>query len=231
MFALRAGQFDCMVLDLGLPDMTGFELIEQIRKDSALQGLPIIIYTGKDLTRKQETELRRMADSIIVKDVKSPERLLDETTLFLHRVQENLPLLKQEMLEQVRLADPVLAGKQVLIVDDDIRNIFALTSLLERYHMQVRYAENGKDAIETLQNTSGIHLVLMDVMMPDMDGFETIRAIRKRAKYRALPIIALTAKAMKGDRENCIEAGASDYIAKPVDTEQLLSLLRVWLYH
>ncbi len=228
--ALASDQYDCMVLDLGLPDMTGFELMERIRKDAALHDLPIIIYTGKDLTRKQETELRRLADTIIVKDVKSPERLLDETTLFLHRVQENLPPTKREMLDQVRLSDPVLENKQLLIVDDDIRNIFALTSLLERYRMNVRYAENGKDAIEILQNTAGIHLVLMDVMMPDMDGLETIRAIRKRAKFRSLPIIALTAKAMKGDRENCIEAGASDYIAKPVDTDQLLSLLRVWLY-
>jgi CheY-like chemotaxis protein len=171
-----------------------------------------------------------VAESTIVKDVKSPERLLDETTIFLHRVQENLPRSKQEMLEQVRSSDPVLAGKQVLVVDDDIRNIFALTSLLERCHMQVRYAESGRDAIEILHTTSGIHLVLMDVMMPDMDGLETIRAIRKRAKFKSLPIIALTAKAMKGDREHCISAGASDYIAKPVDTEQLLSLIRVWLY-
>ena len=227
---LSAETFDCMVLDLGLPDMTGFELIERIRKDVTLRDLPIIIYTGRELTRKQETELRRLADSIIVKDVKSPERLLDETTLFLHRVQENLPPTKQEMLEQVRQADPVLMGKRVLIVDDDMRNIFALTSLLERYHMNVVYAENGRDAIEILQNTPGTELVLMDVMMPEMDGLETIQAIRKKAKFKSLPIIALTAKAMKGDRENCIEAGASDYIAKPVDMEQLLSLLRVWLY-
>jgi HAMP domain-containing protein/CheY-like chemotaxis protein/signal transduction histidine kinase len=228
--ALASEPFDCMVLDLGLPDMTGFELMERIRKDASLRDLPIVIYTGRDLTRKQETELRRLADTVIVKDVKSPERLLDETTLFLHRVRENLPANKQEMLEAVRHADPVLAGKHVLVVDDDIRNIFALTSLLEGYQMQVSYAENGKDAVEILQNTAGVQLILMDVMMPEMDGLETIRAIRKRAKYRSLPIIALTAKAMRGDRENCIEAGASDYIAKPVDTEQLLSLLRVWLY-
>jgi HAMP domain-containing protein/signal transduction histidine kinase/CheY-like chemotaxis protein len=229
--ALHAEPFDCMVIDLGLPDMTGFALMEQIRKDEALKDIPIIIYTGKDLTKKQETELRKLADTIIVKDVKSPERLLDETTLFLHRVQANLPPTKREMLDKARQADPILTGKKVLICDDDIRNIFALTSLLENQHMEVVYAENGKDAVELLANTPHVDVVLMDVMMPEMDGYETMRAIRKRAKFKTLPIIALTAKAMKGDRDQCIEAGASDYIAKPVDSEQLLSLLRVWLYN
>jgi CheY-like chemotaxis protein len=228
--ALRQEPFDCMVIDLGLPDMSGFALMEQIRKDESLKEIPIIIYTGKDLTKKQETELRKLADTIIVKDVKSPERLLDETTLFLHRVQANLPPTKREMLDKARQADPILTGKKVLICDDDIRNIFALTSLLENQHMEVVYAENGKDAIDLLVNTPHVDVVLMDVVMPEMDGYETMRAIRKRAKFRSLPIIALTAKAMKGDRDQCIEAGASDYIAKPVDSEQLLSLLRVWLY-
>jgi CheY-like chemotaxis protein len=189
-----------------------------------------VIYTGKELTRKQETELRRLADSIIVKDAKSPERLLDETTLFLHRVQASLPSSQKQMLEHARLADPVLAGKRILIVDDDVRNIFALTSLLEQRRMEVLYTENGKDALELLKGDGRIDAVLMDIMMPEMDGFETMRAVRKMAKFKSLPIIALTAKAMKGDRETCIEAGASDYISKPVDTEQLLSLLRVWLY-
>jgi len=228
--ALESAHFDCMVLDLGLPDMTGFELIERIRKEQGLVDLPIVIYTGKQLTRKQETELRRLADTIIVKDAKSPERLLDETTLFLHRVQSTLPSSQKQMLEHARLVDPVLAGKRVLVVDDDVRNIFALTSLLEQRQMQVLFTENGKDAIETLKNAGHVDVVLMDIMMPEMDGFETMRSIRKIAKFRTLPIIALTAKAMKGDRETCIEAGASDYISKPVDTEQLLSLLRVWLY-
>jgi CheY-like chemotaxis protein len=229
--ALKAEPYDCMVLDLGLPDMTGFDLIKRIRKEAASADLPIIIYTGKELTKKQETELRRLADTIIVKDVKSPERLLDETTLFLHRVQANLPTPKRQMLEQVRMVDPILSDKKVLIVDDDMRNIFALTSLLERHQMEALYAENGKDAIETLKATPEINVVLMDVMMPEMDGYETTRLIREDAKFKALPIIALTAKAMKGDREKCIAAGASDYISKPVDTEQLLSLLRVWLYN
>jgi CheY-like chemotaxis protein len=228
--ALKAEPFDCMVLDLGLPDMTGLQLIERIRKELGQVELPIIIYTGRELTKKQETELRRLADTIIVKDVHSPERLLDETTLFLHRVQANLPDTKRQMLEQVRLNDPVLSGKRVLIVDDDIRNIFALTSLLEQHQMEVLYAENGRDAIEMLKDRKDINVVLMDVMMPQMDGYETMREIRRQARFKNLPIIALTAKAMKGDREQCIQAGASDYIAKPVDTEQLLSLLRVWLY-
>jgi CheY-like chemotaxis protein len=228
--ALKEQRFDCMVLDLGLPDMTGFELIERIKQEAELNELPIIVYTGKELTRKQETELRRIAESIIVKDVKSMDRLLAETALFLHRVEANLPQPKRQMLEQLYRLDPVLVGKKVLIVDDDVRNIFALTSVLERHQMQALYAENGRDALDLLQNTSDINVVLMDVMMPEMDGYETMRAIRKLRKFKSLPIIALTAKAMKGDREKCIEAGASDYITKPVDIEQLLSLLRVWLY-
>ncbi|MEG4085593.1 HAMP domain-containing protein [Microcoleus sp. POL10_C6] len=227
---LKSGHFDCVVLDLGLPDMTGFELIEQIKQEANLKSLPLIIYTGKELTRSEETQLKRMAETIIVKDVRSPERLLDETALFLHRVQANLPEPKRQMLEQLYQTDSTLAGKTVLIVDDDMRNIFALTSMLERHKMEVVYAENGREGIAKLQNTPGINIVLMDVMMPEMDGYETMQAIRSMPQFASLPMIALTAKAMKGDREKCIEAGASDYITKPVDTEQLLSLLRVWLY-
>ncbi|WP_373536093.1 HAMP domain-containing protein, partial [Microcoleus sp.] len=227
---LKSGHFDCIVLDLGLPDMTGFELIEQIKQEPNLKSLPIIIYTGKELTRTEETQLKRMAETIIVKDVRSPERLLDETALFLHRVQANLPEPKRQMLEQLYQTDSTLAGKKVLIVDDDVRNIFALTSMLERHLMQIVFAENGREGIAQLQNTPDINIVLMDVMMPEMDGYETMEAIRKMPQFGSLPMIALTAKAMKGDREKCIEAGASDYITKPVDTEQLLSLLRVWLY-
>ncbi|MGI2908666.1 HAMP domain-containing protein [Tolypothrix sp. VBCCA 56010] len=228
--ALKSGHFDCVVLDLGLPDMSGIELIEQIKEEPNLNHLPIVIYTGKDLTPHEETELQRISNTIIVKDVRSPERLLDETALFLHRVQANLPVAQQMMLEQVRHQDPVLAGKKVLIVDDDVRNIFALTSLLERYQMEILYAENGRDGITMLENNPDINIVLMDVMMPGMDGYETMQVIRDIDEFQNIPVIALTAKAMKGDREKCIEAGASDYITKPVDTEQLLSLLRVWLY-
>jgi CheY-like chemotaxis protein len=227
---LKEDHFECMVLDLGLPDMTGFELIERIKKEIGLSELPIIVYTGKELTKKDETELRRVADTIIIKDVKSLARLLDETSLFLHRVEGELPESKRQMLQQLHQTDTVLAGKKVLIMDDDIRNIFALTSVLENHQMQVLYAENGKDGIELLQSTPDIDIIIMDVMMPEMDGYEAMRAIRSMEKFKSLPVIALTAKAMKGDREKCIEAGASDYVTKPVDTDQLLSLLRVWLY-
>ncbi len=173
--AIRAQHFDCLVLDLGLPDMTGFELIDQIKLLPNGETLPVIVYTGQELSRVQETELRRIADTIIVKDVRSPERLLDETALFLHRVQANLPAPKREILEQLHARDYLLTGKKVLIVDDDVRNIFALTSMLERYQMQVLYAENGREGIAVLENTPDIDIVLMDVMMPEMDGYETTR--------------------------------------------------------
>ncbi|MEH2259535.1 HAMP domain-containing protein [Nostoc sp.] len=228
--AIRTQHFDCLVLDLGLPDMTGFELIEQIKLLPNGKTLPIIVYTGREISKAQETELRRIAETIIIKDVRSPERLLDETALFLHRVQANLPEPKRQILEQLHSQDYLLTGKTALIVDDDMRNIFALTSMLERYQIQVLYAENGREGITLLENTPDIDVVLMDVMMPEMDGYETTRTIRQNEQFKSLPIIALTAKAMQGDREKCIEAGASDYITKPVDTEQLLSLLRVWLY-
>ena len=227
--ALQKHHFDCMVLDLVLPDMTGFELIEKIKKEFGRWELPIVVYTGKELTTTEQTELKRVAEAIVIKDAKSPERLLDETALFLHRVQANLPAGNRRMLEQALRTDPVLAGKHVLIVDDDVRNIFALTSALERYQVKVSYAENAKDGIALLKKTPEVDAVLMDVMMPQMDGYEAMREIRSISKFKELPIIALTAKAMKGDREKCIEAGASDYITKPVDIEQLLSLLRVWV--
>jgi CheY-like chemotaxis protein len=227
--ALANQDFDCLVLDLGLSDMTGFELLEKMKENPRLSQLPVIVYTGKELTKKQETELRRLAETIIIKDVKSPDRLLDETALFLHRVESNLPAEKRKMLEQLHQHDPSLAGRKALIVDDDIRNIFALTSVLEQHDMEVLYAENGKDGIRMLEEMPGVDVVLMDVMMPEMDGYEAMRRVRGVPRFKDLPIIALTAKAMKGDRQKCIEAGASDYITKPVDTEQLVSLLRVWL--
>jgi CheY-like chemotaxis protein len=228
--ALRAGRFDCMVLDLGLPDMTGFDLIEQIRGEAGLAELPIVVYTGKDLTPAEENLLKRLANTVIVKDGQSPEHLFAETALFLHRVEADLPPPKRQMLEHVHLTDPVLSGKKVLIVDDDLRNVFALTSALEAQEMQALYAENGRDGLTRLEENPDVDIVLMDVMLPGMDGHEAMREIRSRKEFRTLPIIALTAKAMKGDREKCIESGASDYISKPVVTEQLLSLLRVWLY-
>jgi CheY-like chemotaxis protein len=227
--ALLDQPFDCMVLDPALPDMPGIELIGRIKK-AGHRDLPIIVYTGRDLTEDEERELNRVGEAIIIKDVKSPERLLDETALFLHRVEADLPEAKKRILRQIHETDPVFADRKVLIVDDDVRNIFALTSVLERQRMQVVFAENGRAGIEALRANPGIDVVLMDVMMPEMDGYETMREIRRMESFQALPVIALTAKAMKGDREKCIEAGASDYIAKPVNTERLLSLLRVWLY-
>jgi len=228
--AIATQEYDCIVLDLGLPDMSGFELIEQLKQQPHGQQLPIIVYTARELTRAEDTQLQQMAQAIILKDVRSPERLLDETALFLHRVQAALPAPKRQILEQLHSSDSILRDKKVLIVDDDVRNIFALTSMLESYQMQVVYAENGRDAISILQNHANIDVVFMDVMMPEMDGYQTMRLIRQQSQFKSLPIIALTAKAMSGDRDKCIEAGASDYIAKPVDTERLLSLLRVWLY-
>jgi HAMP domain-containing protein/CheY-like chemotaxis protein/signal transduction histidine kinase len=228
--ALQTGRYDCMVLDLGLPDMTGFQLITRVKSEIGLRKLPTIVYTGKQLTKREEAELGRLAESVVIKDARSPERLLDETALFLHRVTANLPEGKRRMLENLHRTDPTLTGRTVLIVDDDVRNIFALTTFLERSEMKVVYAESGREGITRLQETPAVDAVLMDVMMPEMDGYETMREIRQMARFRNLPIIAVTAKAMKGDREKCIEAGASDYIAKPVDMDQLLSQLRVWLY-
>ncbi len=208
---LRTERFDCMVLDLGLPDMTGFEFIDKVKNELHLADLPIIVYTGRDLTPEEETGLKRVTEAIIVKSARSPEQLLDETALFLHRVESELPEGKRRMLQQVHQSDPVFQGKRVLVVDDDVRNIFAIASVLERQGVAVSYAENGRQAIESLQVNPGIDVVLMDVMMPEMDGYDTMREIRRQEQFVSLPIIALTAKAMKGDREKCIAAGASDY--------------------
>jgi CheY-like chemotaxis protein len=222
--------FDGMVLDLHLPGMSRFDVMERLQASPSLCTLPVVVYTGQELTKKEEARLHKMSRSIVIKDARSPERLLDETALFLHRVATDLPPEKRKMLERIYESDAALNGKQVLIVDDDVRNIFALTSVLERHGVAVMSAESGKDAIKALEGTPGIGIVLMDIMMPEMDGYETIRAVRKNPLLQTLPVIALTARAMKGDREKCIEAGASDYIAKPVNPDQLLSLLRVWLY-
>ncbi len=228
--ALRGGGFDCAVLDLRLPDMSGFELLKEVQGDPQLRQTPIVVFTGRELSDHEEIELRKNAKSIVLKGVRSPERLLDETALFLHRVIADLPEPKQRMIEALHESDEPLSGRKVLVVDDDIRNIFALNSLLERHSMEVITATNGQEAIKLVESTEDLSLVLMDVMMPEMDGYETMRRIRSNHRFRLLPIIALTAKAMKGDREKCLEAGASDYVAKPVNTEQLLSLVRMWLH-
>jgi HAMP domain-containing protein/CheY-like chemotaxis protein/signal transduction histidine kinase len=227
---MRQIPFDCVVLDLRLPDMSGFDLLAEVQKDPKLRETPIIVFTGRELSEAEENELRKKAKSIVLKGVRSPERLLDETALFLHRVIADMPESKQHMIENLHESDEPLTGRKVLVVDDDIRNIFALNSLLERHNMQVITATNGQEAINLVESTDDLSLVLMDVMMPEMDGYETMRRIRSNNQFRMLPIIALTAKAMKGDREKCLEAGASDYVAKPVNTDQLLSLVRMWLH-
>ncbi len=229
--ALQQKRYDCMVLDLNLADMPGLDLIEAMQTGEVGRDVPVLVYGETELPEKDQERLRLLASQNVVKEVRTPERLLDETALFLHRVIAKLPKDRRQMLEKLRVhGDRNLAGKRVLVVDDDMRNIFALTSALERNRMEVVSAENGKSAIEILKSDKGIDIVLMDIMMPEMDGYETLGQIRKIKKFKRLPIIALTAKAMKGDREKCLEAGASDYVSKPVDVDQLLSLLRVWLY-
>jgi len=227
--AMKDQNFDCIVLDLGLPDMSGAEFIEEM-KNSGLQNVPIIVHTARELPKHEAEEIKRLARTVIVKDVQSPERLFDETALFLHRKVGNLPEEKRRLIESLHRDGDLLVGKRALIVDDDIRNIFAMTSFLERYDMTIHSAESGLEALEKIQSEpENYDVILMDIMMPEMDGYETIRRIRELPRYEDMPIFALTAKAMKGDREKCIEAGASDYVAKPVDTEHLLSLLRIWL--
>ena len=232
MKALETGHFDCMVLDLTLKQGNGFDLLETMSKKPELRQLPVIVYTGRDLSSAEETRLKKFARSIILKDARSPERLLAETTLFLHRVEASLPQPKRRMLQEANGAqEAAFKGKQALIVDDDVRNIYALSSVLEEAGMNVVFAENGKrTGLEALKANPGISIVLMDVMMPEMDGYEAMREIRKMPDFKNLPVLALTAKAMKGDREKCLAAGASDYVTKPVDPDQLLSLMRVWLY-
>jgi HAMP domain-containing protein/CheY-like chemotaxis protein/signal transduction histidine kinase len=228
--SLRRQPADCVVLDLRLPDMSGFEVLEELSHDKVLSEVPVVVFTGRELSAEEDARLHTMARSIVVKGVESPERLLDETALFLHRVVTELPAEKQRMLERLTTSDEDLVGRTVLLVDDDARNIFALSSVLERRGMRVLTATTGNEAIQLLDSNNGIAIVLMDIMMPEMDGYQTMEQIRKNGNFRRLPIVALTAKAMKGDREKCLEAGASDYLAKPVNTEQLLSVLRSWLH-
>jgi CheY-like chemotaxis protein len=229
---LQESTFDCMVLDLSLPDATGYSLLETLSKEEKYSFPPVIVYTGRDLSNADEQQLRRYSKSIIIKGAKSPERLLDEVTLFLHRVVSELPPEQQQMLEKAHQRDAILEGRRILVVEDDVRNVYALTNILEPRGAIVQIARNGLEAIEALEKSQGgdaIDLVLMDVMMPEMDGMTATRTLRRRAEWKKLPIIMLTAKAMKSGQERCLEAGANDYMAKPLDVEKLLSLVRVWM--
>jgi len=227
---MQKEKFDCIIIDLGLPDMSGLELLEKIKARDDLNKIPIIVYTGKDLDKEEVTRLKRLANTVVLKTANSTERLLDETILFLHRMESRLPKEKQQIIRKLHRSDEVLQNRKVLIVDDDMRNIYSLTNALEEQGLRCITAENGNEAINILKKHPDTDIILMDVMMPEMDGYEATQEIRKMNKFAKLPVIALTAKAMKGDREKCLEAGMSDYIAKPVNMDQLLSLLRVWLY-
>lgn len=227
---LNKEAFDCAIVDLGLPDMSGFALLEKIKANPKLNKIPLVVYTGRDLSKDEASRLTRLADTVVLKTADSQERLLDETVLFLHRVESRLPKEKQTILRKLHKTNEILVDKKILVVDDDIRNIYSLTNVLEEEGVQCIIAENGKEAIDVLELNPDVDLILMDIMMPEMDGYEATVAIRKMERFRKLPIIALTAKAMKGDKEKCLAVGMSDYISKPVNIEQLISLMRVWLY-
>jgi CheY-like chemotaxis protein len=221
--------YDCVILDLKLPDISGFDVLRRLEADDTVVIPPIVIYTGREITREEEFELAQYTSSIIVKGVRSQERLLDETALFLHRVVDQLPPEKQKMIARIYEGDTAFAGKHVLVVDDDMRNLYAISKILEERGMFVHKGADGKKALEALDRHPEMDLVLMDIMMPEMDGYEAIQRIRGQPRFQALPILAVTAKAMKDDRDKCIDAGADDYLAKPVDMDRLLSLMRVWL--
>jgi len=231
---LKDQTFDCMVLDLTLPDASGYALLETLSQENAFSFPPVIVYTGRDLSAQDEQQLRRYSHSIIIKGAKSPERLLDEVTLFLHQVVAGLSLEQQTLLRRAQSRDETLEGKRVLIVEDDVRNVYALSSVLEPRGVKVQIARNGREAVEATLRAAGaeapaIDLVLMDVMMPEMDGLTATREIRRDARCKKIPILMLTAKAMPDDQEKCLEAGASDYMTKPLDVDRLLSLVRVWM--
>ena len=227
---IHSSGFDCIILDLDVEQRASCQLLEQMQTIDSFCQTPVIVYAKRELTSEEKALLMQCADELPVKSVSSPERLLNEVTLFLHQVEAHLPKDKRNMLHLVHDKEAILAEKKVLIVDDDSRNVFALATVLENYDMEVIFADNGKKALKLLEEQDTIAIVLMDIMMPEMDGYEAMREIRKQLRFRQLPIIALTAKAMKGDKAKCIEAGANDYLSKPVDTDKLISLMRVWLY-
>lgn len=230
MTTLQQNNVNCVILDMGIPDKSGYELLEKMKKDANLEGLPVIVFTGKSLSMQEEMKIKKYADSIVVKTAHSYQRMLDEVSLFLHLVEENKTNGKTQR-QQLGQLNNILSGKTVLVVDDDVRNIYSLTKALEVLNMKVITAIDGAEALKILDENPQTDIVLLDMMMPNMDGYETAERIRKNESLKNLPVIAVTAKAMMGDREKCIKAGASDYITKPVDVDQLLSLLRVWLYN
>jgi CheY-like chemotaxis protein len=227
--ALSQSVFDCMIIDLKLPDMSGQQLLERMASGESRSFPPVIVYTGRNLDRQEEQQLMRYSRSIIIKGARSPERLLDEVTLFLHQVEADLSSERQKMLRTARSRDRAFEGRRMLVVDDDVRNIFALTSALEHKGAQVEVARNGIEALQQLERNEAYDVVLMDIMMPEMDGYAAMREIRRNPRWQKLPIIAITAKAMRDDQEKCLAAGASDYLAKPIELERLFSLIRVWM--
>lgn len=227
---LRTNMFDCMILDLGLPDISGFTLLDEIERDDTINRLPVIIYTGRDLTMEETDKLQKYSSSIVLKNALSMERLLDETALFMHRVEQEMPESHRKIIQEIREKDNSISGKRVLLVDDDMRNAFALSKYLKSKGVDVSIADNGQKALGLLESEPVPDIVLMDIMMPVMDGYETMKAIRAKAEFKDLPILALTAKAMDTDREECLKCGANDYLSKPIDTKKLLSMLRIWMY-
>ena len=221
--------YDCVVLDLSLPDIDGFELLRKLRERCGSRHAPVVVYTGRSLSREEHRELSEMAQGIVIKGAESPERLLDEVTLFLHSINESLPESQRKVLERLHDGRELFKGRKLLLVDDDLRNSFALSGLLKKQGFEVSIADNGEMALKKLDEAPDTDVVLMDIMMPIMDGYEAIEAIRAQDRFAELPVIALTAKAMPEDRRKCIEAGANDYLGKPVDVDRLLSVIRVWL--
>jgi CheY-like chemotaxis protein len=229
MAALESGQIDCMVVDLVLPGDDGVRLVEQVKTQPRFRDLPIVVYTGKELTDEEEARLKKYTQSIILKSgVNSPERLLKDTALFLHRIDERLPERSKAMISESRKAEAAVVGQKVLVIDDDVRNIFAMTSILEANGVKVIYSDNGRGGIEALESDPDIDLILMDIMMPGMDGYQAIQEIRRIPRFRGIPIVAVTAKALPEDRDKCLGAGASDYLPKPVDATKLLDVIRLW---
>ena len=228
--ALKSNKYDCIILDISLPDINGFDLLTKLEQDNSIIIPPVIIYTGKELSKSEEQQLNKYSNSIIIKGVKSKERLLDETTLFLHQIVDNMPEKKRKIIYNLYDQDKIFLNKKILLVDDDMRNVYALSNILRKKGLKVFEAVNGQNALDILKTKQDINIVIMDIMMPIMDGYEAIKKIREQKRFCKLPIFVLTAKAMQQDQEKCLKAGATEYLSKPLDINRLFSMLRVWLY-